>query len=964
MQKSGKPTAKLPGLSSRAQYRSSSEATFKTDGFEISEFQTSRDIVAATERAMLKLNQTRGHGILDREYRQSIDILKKKSMKNIVGNKDFRVKTKTSEISLSAIDPQTLSSMILKIRKKSSPEMNILQSNASKEMPIDKRVVSFFNVIRDPQIIKLADDSLETAVQLSLSKKEMDLFYSNLREIVSALSKVFDLASNTLQDLSQEHIQILMEICKKKLDFIDRSYLQALNIHKSLGDMDKKSHEQHEIVQEDNWGGSSLNVDVRYFMGTLNSQTEYFRLKMNLFKWKDTEDLDKVTNLYNRYIDHKTILQVKSQQKDFSKYVDTMQLMLEDWIKMITVVDLDLKKRGMEIERLESRIKDLENIIANDRANVVEMQQLLRSQIGPDRTQIRNEFEANFADIKENMKKNVDNAYKERDSYKEKYDQLQIKVDRYEMEKLKRESNKQSKETQAIFQIGAAKETQRLLSDTLNKPELAINNGDSGCKDWLCSMMNYLIVARLNFENEIGYKHMEPKSMKDFIVETLLIRFGSGQAAEHMLRDFIASLKRYSIEGERFKLFAKFLGIEDILSNDLVKKRKGNRYEEFLTRYYYTSHLAIRDYLEFCLLAKGFDFNEDAALKPLLGFCISKKATPLMLRTDVAKKIYLLFILNREGKFRIQAELLEDDFENILKEDLYERLHDRGKEIRATNFKNEEFFISYDYLAKVLLERRLAHFVGYIQNFHSALTMSTAAMGENNILYNDVAYSCSQLQHVGQQIPEYIIGQIFREIADTPQLQAYSLEKIIQSVVHTLVLLNNDQYKTDYIRLAVTKEAHDERNQMITAAEHLMNVRLRANSVKKEGNRFQAMIDGLTKWREKYMVPNHETMTDGVKQHQLLDRWKIDNISSLACLQESYERTRSRINEAERSDETIAMLHASINNFLTSIPERLIYRPAYEDLKEHEHMDFSYKIDKVWAELRKAISVSFFHNAH
>lgn len=964
MQKSGKTKARLPGLSTRSQFRSTSENTYKPDGLEISEFQTPRDIVAATERVMLKLNQTRDHDILDREYRQSIDSLKKTSLKSVFGNKDFRVKTKASEFSLSTLGQQTLSSMVLKLRKKTSPEFRMHQPGITKDATIDKRVVSFFNAIRDPQIMKLTDDSIERAIEISLKRNEMDLFHSNVREIVLGLGKIFELISTSTADLSHEHLQILMDISRRNLDFLDRSYLAALNLHRNLGDNEPKRQDKLESSDTQNMYGSSLNVDIRYFMEALHSQNEYFHSKMNMFKWKDTDDLDKVTNLYNRYVDQKTILQVKSQQKDFSIYVDKMQAMLEDWIRATTSVDLDLKKRDNEIVRLESKVKDLENIIQSDRENILEMQHQLRSKIGPDRTQIRKEFEDNFAHIMETMKNNVDKAYKERDGYIAKNDHLQLLVDKYELEKLKRESNKQSKETQAIFQIGAAKETQRLLTDTLTRPELAINKGDSACKDWLCSMMNYLVVSRLNFELETGYKHMEPKSMKDFIVETLLIRFGSGQAAEHMLRDFIAALKRYSAEGERFKLFARFLGLEDILSNEVVKKRKGNRYEEFLTKYYYTSHLAIRDYLEFCLLAKGFDYNEDAALKPLLGFCITKKASPLMIRTDVAKKIYLLFILSREGKVRIQPELLEDDFENILKEDLYDRLHDRGKEIRAKNFKNEEFFISYDYLAKVLLERRLAQFVGYIQNFHSALTMSTAAMGENKILYNDVAYSCSQLQHVGQHIPEYIIGQIFREIADTPQLQAYSLEKIIQSVVHTLVLVNSEMYKVDYIRFAVTKEAHEERNQMIAAAEHQMNVRLRANAAKREGNRFQAMIDGLTKWREKYIIPNMHTTTDGVKQSQILDKWKLDNISSLVCLQESYERAKERISYAEKTDETIAILHASINNFLVSVPERLIHRPGFEDLKEHEHMEFSFKIDRVWIELRKAISVSFFHNVH
>ena len=81
----------------------------------------------------------------------------------------------------------------------------------------------------------------------------------------------------------------------------------------------------------------------------------------------------------------------------------------------------------------------------------------------------------------------------------------------------------------------------------------------------------------------------------------------------------------------------------------------------------------------------------------------------------------------------------------MLKEDLYERLHDKGKEIKVKNFKNEEFFISFDYLGRALMERRMSTFVSYIQTFLSALTINSAARGENNLFYDDLLYSCREV---------------------------------------------------------------------------------------------------------------------------------------------------------------------------------------------------------------------------
>ena len=93
-----------------------------------------------------------------------------------------------------------------------------------------------------------------------------------------------------------------------------------------------------------------------------------------------------------------------------------------------------------------------------------------------------------------------------------------------------------------------------------------------------------------------------------------------------MIRDIIASIKRFANEGERFKIFARFIGVEDILSNDIVRKKRGNKYEEFLSNFYYTSHMGITDYLEFCLLIKSYEMYEDTSMKPFVSFPVSKRS--------------------------------------------------------------------------------------------------------------------------------------------------------------------------------------------------------------------------------------------------------------------------------------------------------------------------------------------------
>jgi hypothetical protein len=956
----GAKQTRLPILTARRAGPQGTESTLVPNSMEKSEFSTAKDLIDATEKGLLKLNLARGHDLLDSEFKQCLSSLRKQSHKSIMGSRNFKVKKEEIEHNSLASTSQNFSHIMLKVRKKSTPVLNSMKTEEVSSKVMDRDVISFYNSVKDPDLLKAADPNLEKVIEGAISRNDYLTFSSNLGELVRVVHKVLDTIESSQNQLEPTHFQILVDICRRKFYFIENCYSKLANTSKGSFPSKPVVDADPEASTDNTGFGSSLTTDVKYLMSALRSQREYYQAKMQIFKWKDEDNLDQVADLYNQYVDHKTMLQVKSQKLEFSTYVEAVQEMMEGWIKVVTEGDRLNKKQEFEISALKTQIEDMRATIDRERKNISEIQNQMKNQKGVDEASIMRRFDDNFKLVTNNQKAEVQKANEDRDIYKNENIRLQELVGRYEMEKLKRESNKQTKETQAVFQIGAAKEAKRLFTDVINSPEkIAISKGDSSSKSWLCGMLNYLIVARFNFELEKDHNNIEPKSMKNFIIETLLVKFGSAQAAEHILRDLIASIKRFSTEGERFKLFARFLGIEDILSNDIVKKRKANKYEDFLTNYYYTSHLAIRDYLEFALLAKGFEFNKDNSLKPLLGFCTNKRTKNLMLPIDIAKNIFILYILSREHKSQLQPELLQDEFENILKEDLYERLHEKGKEIKSINFKNEEFYISYDYLVKVLLERRLNFFIDYIQKFLSALTIHSASHGEKNLFYDDLSYSCREIL---PNLSDSLIGHIYREISDSPQLQSYSLEKMVQSAVHTVVLLNFSQENLDLSRLALTKESSDERLQMVSAAEHTMNTRLRMNTVKKEGSRFQALIDGLSQWREKHLLGRGTEVMDSDEAYRTLLKWRLDNITSLVCLQECYRKAADRISLAEKSNESIAILNTQLRDFFSGMSGQLITKENFEELKEIDTTELSAKIEKMWKILRKIISESFYHN--
>ena len=933
-------------------------STDQSSLFKPGDFATPRDFVNTTENIMMNLKEKSGFELLDSELKKSVEGLKRQSQRNLAGTRSFLVKNSNSLTRQVTGQTKYIEMML---RPKQSLASTGRERSLAPQIHFDSKAISFYSSVKDPVVIQAADDVLEQVIESSVQQGDVPTFLENKRELLGLLlSYVDSFANHDHAQMSRGNLSLSIEIFKRKLQFFDRAHTDMLE--RFVGDFSKLAPARSDSEAPKSEEGplsSSIHLDVRYFTAAINGLFAYYKKKMEMFRAKDEQLADAVSALGDAYMDAKTSLQVKCNSRSFKSMTESLDYMMEEWVRLVAGLGLEKKKCELEAEKQSAVIRELLGSLENCKKAISELHGQLRQQIGPDIKQIRTECENNFVHVMNNLKEDAEKAFTEREEAVKKVGELQTALQKFEREKLKREANTQNKAVQAIFQLGAVKESTQPLTETLRSLEIAVSLGDSNSKAWLCSMINLIIVRRLNYELDASNRGLPPKPMKEFVIETLLIKFGSSQTTQHILRDIIASLRKFGSEGDRFKLFAKLIGVEDVLNSEIGRKRKGNKYEDFLSTYYYTSHLAIRDYLEFCLLVKGFEFHEENTVKPFVGFSLHRRGQ--LIKVDVAKKVYVLFILNQESRNHLDPEVLEEDFENFLKEDLYDRLHEKGKEIRVRNFKNEEFFISYDYLARILVERRLALFVNYMQRFLSALTINSAARGEKHLFFDDLVYSCKEIL---PHISEHSVGHIFRELLDTPQMQSYSIERMILSTVPTIVLLREQTLKPDLAWLVISREAFEERNAIHGEAEERTEGKIKRNLCKKEGSRYLALVDGMGVWRDRQAAGRaEEKPADQAARAALADQWKTDNMSTLAALQECYEKVQGLVSVVEKTDETVQLLNQDLKGFLSAIPEKVVARSTYEDLRDQDSADLAAQLEALWKKLRRILTIAFYHSS-
>jgi hypothetical protein len=935
---------------------------------------TNRDILQSTERKLTEQNKSIKHPILQRDFEDSMRSIKKQSQRELMGTREFLISTnrirntqmvnKSNYIELSLAAKKSLAGC-------SSPRGFPLEPSQDQSFTdhepklVDSQTLSFFMALKDKSILKLFDNTTPKLLDSCLARKDFSSFSASQSEttelLVLAVRQIFESVSAMSSEEASLEVKVtaaqlkpLQQIIVEKIRELNEWNTKAMGVQsQSMTNQAKgQSGSQYRAVQP--VANSTESIDQKYFIETLEHLSNFQNLRLKTHGKMSERESEESSRTYNCFVDCKTILKVKSQIKVFSKLVDRMEMIFNDYWDKFNKIQMEQSFEKIQTTKFQELYETTKKSLEKERENGLKLQETLKANIGPDTIELSKNMEATYSILLTNLRNEVEKCKNERDSALIKISELEFAVSSLTKEKMKRDSDKQSKAVQAIFQIGAVKQSTKLLTDVVLFPEVAISTGRIQTKTWVCAMMNLIISSRCQFELYCERKQQPTKSIKDFIIDTFLIKFGSGQATQIMVMDFMVSLKEYCLEGERFKLFAKFIGMQDLLSNDIVKKKRSSKFEEFLTEYYYTSHLAARDYIEFCLLFKGYETNEETSVRPFVGFSIHKRTH--LIKIETAKKLFCGFLLNRENKHSIDPELLEEEFDSLLKEDLYERLHEKGKEIKITNFKNEEFFISFDHLVRVLLEKRLGLFVSFVQKFLSALTINSAARGGKNLFFDDIDYSCKEVM---PEMTEDQISHIFREIIDTAQYSSYSIEKMLQSAIPSIVKFKSFSERFFLQNLVLTKESFDEREALLVEAESKVKDRLAQNIYKKEGSKFKALINSLSIWKDKYLLKPVS------REEQALDSFgecicRRDNISSLAAIQENYEILRPFILLAEKRDETIILLHQDVWEFVSKVPEKLVMKANFEEFKDVDATELERQLDMVWKKLRRIIMIAYY----
>lgn len=133
---------------------------------------------------------------------------------------------------------------------------------------------------------------------------------------------------------------------------------------------------------------------------------------------------------------------------------------------------------------------------------------------------------------------------------------------------------------------------------------------------------------------------------------------------------------------------------------------------------------------------------------------------------------------------------------------------------QVKNFKTEENFLTYDVLCKYLINRKVKQLVETLQRFLSALTINSAARGEKNVSYDDMAYSCREVFPLAS---EAWIYRIYKQLVDTPQAKGITLEKMVDSTLSSIIrsdivlvsiglsLNKSDSFRTHLLKVSLVQ---------------------------------------------------------------------------------------------------------------------------------------------------------------
>lgn len=695
-----------------------------------------------------------------------------------------------------------------------------------------------------------------------------------------------------------------------------------------------------------------------------------FYQSLALTKEQETKKIEEQKDsiqVYQEYISLKSLLKVR----DNSGQLHSTIIFLENYFDEMKqkMQNLNVKCQTLEEENtklIHLNQKALEKI-EEDLKQATEFSNILNTKLGPTEAEISKKMELNYHDIIQNLEYHNKKYSEDKDQMKMEIIGLENKIQEFEHQRNLARRKRCEQFTQTAFEEGVQIEHVRVFSRLFKSIEASSVQGVLQRKEWVSGIINHSLVLMFKKQMENLETKRSPTSMRTFIIEYFLQRFGNAAAARQFMMDFIVSLKEYHLSCDRFRIFSEFCGLGGVISSGLYQKLKMKKSRlDSVKKYYMESYKGVQDYLQICAVYDSFKKKEVDHQTPLLPFDIGSDSD--LISTRIAQYI-LSYFISKEDLTTSEIAKIEDQFESQMENDLYSRFQRKGGS-KLKSLREHENMINFDVLTSFIINRNIKNLLQTIQEFLTSLTMSSGGVrGDSKISYDDLIDTCTRMF---PKKGEGWVMSLFRDLIDVPMKKSNSLNKMIDfsldrmiekdQVSVRLILFNSKEFFVDCF--------HSEneiilRNLAIVDAEKQLQELQKQRVSKYEKSHLQVYYDSMVSWRKKVNKEKIEVENDKEIEKQEIEVTKVkdqiimDNISSLCVFQETYSILKREILRAEKSNESIGHYHADIKQFLMNYP-------SINAISEYRHID-SYEVkvfhnilENMWSKMTSLIGQLYY----
>eukprot|EP00743_Colponemidia_sp_Colp-15_P009614 GILK01010517.1.p1 GENE.GILK01010517.1~~GILK01010517.1.p1 ORF type:complete len:1126 (-),score=226.94 GILK01010517.1:64-3441(-) len=247
--------------------------------------------------------------------------------------------------------------------------------------------------------------------------------------------------------------------------------------------------------------------------------------------------------------------------------LETYEHLFAEYFSRWAHMDQAMDGLKLNLESTELAAKSSQGRFLNDNATLAKMLKFIKGQITMGHDQRMKAMDVLLTTAQTALTRENDNLRKELEDVMRKYEKTLLEVRQYKEQVqrlLPRPCEDKSvacnldAETEVQYGTGPRPVMKRIsLTALLDNPE----GGVAQSKSWVSAVIAQIYTDKIRCDWSDDKEGRPRQSLKSFIIEWHLQRYGLRKVAEIYLRDFVFSLRKYELQSTRLSMFAELSGL-------------------------------------------------------------------------------------------------------------------------------------------------------------------------------------------------------------------------------------------------------------------------------------------------------------------------------------------------------------------------------------------------------------------